>query len=177
MDISPSRVLAEAVKYKDWAPLAALILTALAYQIGWLLDYGTYLFFYYVPLWMPGWVRWLLLGNTQAEPAGRKLLPLGRTIKRKYIGDTEFWLVYMAVHQKASPAASASLQTDLSLIRLSRTGVVNFAATGVALLLSTRSWTLALSCLVIAAMSLYLLARRWDIYYRKTRACWDQLTS
>jgi hypothetical protein len=172
-------VLPAANTYKDWAPLVALVLTALAYQIGWLLDYWTYLFFYYVPLWMPWWARWLFYGREGIAQGAKGVLPLGRTIKRKYINDKEFWVAYTVVHEKASLATITSLQTDLSLIRFSRTGVANFLGIGLVLLgwlPIIKSWAPALVCFMVAAMSLYLLARRWDMYYRKMKICWDHLS-
>ncbi len=149
LGLSVSDVLPQAREYKDWAPVVALVLTALTYQIGWLLDYCSYVFFYYV--------------------TG------GRKIKRKYVGDGEFWAVYTAVYQNASQPFLATLQTDLNVIRFSRTGAVNFLAIGVVSVLCFRSWILALLCVAVAAASIYLLWKRWDIYYRKIKASWEQL--
>ena len=101
LDLSFSYVsLSKINEFKNWMPLITIFSMALAYQIGWLLDYFSHALFYY------------LLG--------------GRKIKRKYIPNNEFFNRHNLICQFGSQETQNMLKTDLGIIRFSRSGIINF---------------------------------------------------
>jgi hypothetical protein len=170
-DLGLCDLLVQAEEYKEWAPVVAVLLTAVAYQIGWLLDYFTYLFFYYVGITrkprgdqMPDRKFW-----------GFYFIGMGRNRKREWIPDGEFWNYYNIVCQEGSRAIHETLRTDLSVIRFARSGIVNFLLIGVTFLSLLNSWALLGICLAISFGCLLALGKRWGHYYEKIRISYNRL--
>ena len=140
-DTSFDELVSIASKYKEWATLIALLATALAYQVGWLLDYFTYILFYYC------WP--------------------GRKIKRKHIEDGQFWEIYNLVCQKGSQSVQLQLQTDLNVIRFTRSGSINFFLISVSSFFVVKSLWLSAFSLAISIGCLLSLKKRLEHYYAK----------
>jgi hypothetical protein len=81
-------------------------ITALAYQAGWLIDNFSYNFFYTT----------LLIGKLQ---------------KRKYVDDGKWWTVYNRILISEKDSLNENLKQDLSVIKFTRAGVLNFFLIGI----------------------------------------------
>lgn len=170
-DVSFTNLLSDIQKYKEWSPIVAILLTAIAYQIGWLIDYLSYLFFYYV-----GIAR-IQEGKhiPNKQILGFYFIGIGRKAKRDYIPNKMFYHYYNVVCQKGSQVIHESLRTDLSFIRFARSGIVNFPLIGLALKFTLKSWSILIICMIIASFCFLVLIKRWKHYYAKIKISYEHL--
>ena len=151
LGLDPGAVHDWAALSGGWTPALAVGAVVLAYQLGWILDYGSYWLFYYM---------WNV-----------------RSIKREYVADNRWWAVYSAVHQKAQDGISHHLRALLSVIRLSRTAAVNFPLIAVATFVwigpNRLSWYVFLVSMTIMAGSLWMMRVYWMHWYALIAASFD----
>ena len=134
-----------------WAPLLGTAGIVLAYQIGWVVDYVVYQFYYY-------------LRGVQK-------------IKQDHIGDNRWWEVNAAVHHRNSPATVATVRQSLSIVRITRTAVLNFILIGASYVAlfgaSKHSLIVAGICLSVALGFGYSVKKYWKHWYQFLEASFN----
>jgi hypothetical protein len=128
----------------QWIPAILPLSAIFAYQIGWLIDYISYLLFYYV-------------------------LALGREIKLKHIDDEKFWLVYTTALQKGSPLCVKGFEQDSSIARFTRSGFFNSLLIGLSIwyvaLNPNVAWVITGICIFICIACYITFTITWEHWF------------
>ena len=133
----------------NWSGPIALVLSLLAYQVGWLV-------------------------NGLANLLAKRLYD-DRLRKRFFKEKGEPYDVVLAgVYARASEYARDDLAVDRSVVRMARAGALNFLILGVILLTyprPIRSWAALPACLAVAFVALYV--QRLGRYYQRMFEVYD----
>ncbi len=159
---------------KEFVPLLTIFSTAIAYQIGYLLDYFSYIFFYYFCPY-------------PSKEKGKFPIQvgLGRKFKREFINKNHFWHVFNFVNQKASDTVLKEIRTDHSTLRLTMSGFFNIVLIGYGALCVARTdmcvartdmcvartdmclIILFSLCILMSIACVFAMNHRWKQWYSK----------
>ena len=137
-------------KYKDWSSIVLFLIMAFSYQLGWVIIHLSYIATHkiiIIPL-----RKKIFIDNYENY----------RTIKNK-------------VYFKSSSDFMAGIEKDRSVIRLTRTGLVNFIILSVVLLFY-KLWWVALASFAISVICLMQLRNVYLSLYKKLNDSYAELT-
>ncbi|MDU9048602.1 MAG: hypothetical protein Q3M30_07105 [Candidatus Electrothrix sp. Rat3] len=129
------------VKYKDWSSVILFSIMAISYQLGWLMIHLSYLATHSTII-IP--IRKIIFGDKHEDY---------RTIKNK-------------VYCNSSSELMSGIEKDRSVIRLTRTGLLNFIIFSVVLVVY-QLWWLSLTSLIISIICFMQLKAVYFSLYKK----------
>ena len=157
--------------------MLAIIATSFAYQFGWLLDYLSYRGFYY---------KWRNVIKIVKGDDDDDTSPSKTGIARKWkhdagIKDGEFWNEYMTVCKDGEAQVYSELKSDLSIVRFTRCGIINFSLLTLAIILYLirfnfpiyYSVPVLLIGMLIVVLCFNTMQNRWIHWYKKIHKASD----
>ncbi len=144
---------------EDWSGLFLFAYMAICYQLGWIIN----------------WISWEVFNRTSIQKAREKAF--GKPIEER-----AYERRLLAVHQVASEAIISRIRSDLSVIRLTRSGTINFGSlflvSTLVVVFRTDAWNLAergwwvpwalLTVPFLGALICWRQAlKRYDKYYQR----------
>lgn len=143
--VSQAQIVTFLANYKDVLTPLSVLFFLVCYNVGWLIN---------------GVAYWLT-GKIFVESYRDKLIEVAKI-------ESSYHDIRVAVYQEASPQLLSELDTDRAVLRLSRTGLVNFPMLAVAVLLSTSvSNIFAIVALVFLLLSILQWYQRSKRFYRQ----------
>ena len=139
---------------KDWSTAITVFLILICYQVGWLVN----------------GICFIIPDMVYLRRYKRKLLE-----RRKV--DKSYGYIRGVVYQKASPQLLYDLNVDRTVLRLSRTGVLNFSLIGIFVLLipQINSWISVLP-FSLALASISQVVQRSQRYYHELTYVYKEMT-
>ena len=137
--------------YKDWSSLILFSVMALSYQLGWVMIHVSYLF-----------TTFIIVTPLRKKVFGSSYNSYREIKNRVYFG--------------ASNELAVGIEKDRSVIRLSRTGMLNFLMLAIILVLYKLWWLAGIAF----AIALFCLLQLRDVYtslYTKIKHCHATLES
>lgn len=139
------------LKYKDWSGYALFATMAFSYQLGWLMIHASY----------------IATTSLIVKPLRKKIFGSEYAKYRK---------IKNTVYSSASDELMKGIEKDRSVIRLSRTGLVNFAALAT-VLAAYHLWGLASISLIIGLVCLLQMMSVYESLYTKLNNSHSELTA
>lgn len=144
------QVLQETIlKYQDWSGYILFSTMAFSYQLGWLMIHASYI-----------------------ATSKYLVLPIRKNVFEESYSD--YRKIKNTVYFRSSDELMAGIEKDRSVIRLSRTGLLNFSVLAI-VLLSYQLWWLALSAFIISIVSLLQLRSMYRSLYTKLKNSYAEI--
>ncbi|MFA5804263.1 MAG: hypothetical protein WC879_06435 [Melioribacteraceae bacterium] len=134
-------ILNQSIKWQNWSALITIVLTAIFYQVGWMVN------------WMGSSIVSLFLEK--------------RLMDKVFVDSKKIYPTVRAnINQKGSDNLHRELNLDRGVIRLSRSGIINFLLLSIALCLLGyyKIFFITLFCFIVCTLQWY---SRYNRYYNR----------